>query len=507
MTSIYQPLSTWDQAAPRAYIRQVHCFAYNQPDECLLEPLRQNLRAALDRTAKLWPKFAGRVVLQHGSAGKVSVAKSPGDEITLRVLDDRDSFGWDYEHLKSAGFPAQPFVGPSFALPQALDEDGPGLAATVIHARVIRGGLLLCTFCHHVLVDGMGMNKFLSAFAAYTRELNEGHVIDSESYMNAHIDVPADLGSALIKKYTFEDLVQQCPEYHVLAEPSGPLTFRSSPNNPSLESVPKTGRLFVLEAKALQLLKSAVCRPRNDGIVASNGTYQPSTFACLAALTWAHSTSARLRASSANCSTQEGRQSNGYGEEIFRLVLPASWARRAFTDLADQYVGNAVGMVEITTDVHTILAAAQWSPETTSDAKKAFASLVSSIETALAGIDEDFVTTRTAMMRAAPDPRLIGSNVDPQDPRDFMFNSWRHFGADVAWGMPGIGGQDVAPKAGTRADAVRRTQSDWNLGAGLIMPGSKESTSYEMIVTLEVSSMEELCRDSCWGGWLRDVVN
>lgn len=44
------------------------------------------------------------------------------------------------------------------------------------------------------------------------------------------------------------------------------------------------------------------------------------------------------------------------------------------------------------------------------------------------------------------------------------------------------------------------------MGAGVIMPGAKESQRYEMLVTLDSKSMQRLCQNSGWKDWVGGIV-
>jgi hypothetical protein len=125
------------------------------------------------------------------------------------------------------------------------------------------------------------------------------------------------------------------------------------------------------------------------------------------------------------------------------------------------------------------------------------------IDSSITSIDDEFVTTRTAMFRAAPDPRFVGVNLDPQDPLDFIVNSWRHLGGDVVFGLPGLKPAGDEPgERGRRADAVRRAQPAWNMGACLVLPGKKRDSDYEILVTLDQESMGRLLTNREWMKWV-----
>src|SRR5699024_1609614 len=122
---------------------------------------------------KQFPACAARVFLEPGSMGKVSSGRTGAEEGALKVFDQRKLFGWTYQRLKEAGFPAKAFVDPSFTVPYQLVEGGPGIPVLEVHARVIEGGLLLCIYLHHSISDGRGMTNFLSVFADCSRSVSD----------------------------------------------------------------------------------------------------------------------------------------------------------------------------------------------------------------------------------------------------------------------------------------------------------------------------------------------
>ncbi|PNY23791.1 Uncharacterized protein TCAP_06263 [Tolypocladium capitatum] len=477
-----QRLSTWNQVAPRYYVRQVYCFPYRARCEDL-EPLRRHIASALASAAEHLPDVAGKVVLGTTRAGQLLISKASSDRVPLKVFDHRETFGYAYADLKAQGFPASAFVDPSFNVPYKLVEGGQGIPAAEIHARVIDGGLLLYIYFHHSISDGIGMCNFISTFALYTRS---GHVQRPGYPTDIHVDLPVETGAQLIEGHTFEDLMSRCPEYVIVPDLSGPT---------------KTGRIFVFGSEKIETLKTAVREWRRGNAIAT-GNRNPSTFACLAALTWSYATVNRMAFPPGSDVSIEG---NPCLEGVdCRLLMPASWARRAFQDITN-YAGNAIALPNANTGLGHLFAVACSSPESLPETRDALGPLVHSIETALASVNDESVTTRTAMFRAAPDPRVIGVDLDPRDPRDFAFNSWRHLGADTLWGIPGAGGNGPGA-SGVAPDAVRRAQDAWNMGAGLIMPGRKQSRRYEVLVTLDTVSMIRLCSDERWNSWVDEIV-
>ncbi|KAK2592774.1 hypothetical protein QQS21_009517 [Conoideocrella luteorostrata] len=492
------PLSTWDQIAPRQYIRQVYCFPY-QPAQCgALQPLYNALRVALDRTCVELPDFAGKVGLE-GKPGHLAILKQAHDEPVLEVVDHSKTFPFDYAELKAKGFPAQAFVGPSFDLEHSWT-DRSKIPVVKVHARIISGGLMLCVYVHHSTTDGMGMNNFMSRFARYTLlpDYSVYHLRDAS--IKKHFELPDDITSAPTDQNSFEHLMEQCPEYWIAPKYSGPLTFNFSPSEVPFESITKEGRIFVFNADSIELLKETATK--YHPLIDNDVYIRPSTFACLTALTWV----------SVIISRREVAQTVSM-EKSARLLLNASWARRAFTKLIHDSTsntnanGNTVAMVNLQVELSNLVTA-RLSQEVTPATGRAFAKVVHLIEVALASITDDFVATRTAMIRAAPDPRMIGVDHDPLDPHDFIINSWRHLGADTRWNLPGVIGDEEARDADGSVcpDAVRRAQPVWNMSAGLILPGRQCSKKYEILVTLDAMSMAKLCSDQCWMTWVDRVV-
>ncbi|OAQ67134.1 anthranilate n-hydroxycinnamoyl/benzoyltransferase [Pochonia chlamydosporia 170] len=495
-----EPLSTWDQIAPRDHVRQVFCFPYQGPQDGDLQPLRQVLRSALDRACTDLPDFAGRVVPVDSPPGHLFISKHGNDRAKLDVIDDSETSPFSYEELKARGFPPGAFVGSCFGLEQESRQDNQVVPATKIQARVIRGGLLLCIYVHHSVTDGIGLTNFVSTFARYTLYRERDELLPKSANLARHPELPIELTSTLLERNAFDDLMKLCPEYWATPHGSHPLTLRFGPTSVPFESIPKEGRIFVFDKDTIALLKETATRYQADG----SDFINPSTFACLAALTWIFVTSARVRV----------KHKFSLGKELqvphtnARIMVPASWSRRAFSHLINSKTGNTVAIMKLETELSNLIKAKMFR-ELTPATGKAFAKLVQLIEAGLAGIDEDFVTIRTAMFLAASDPRHIGLAHNPLDPCDFIINSWRHLGADTRWGIPGVVG-DVGISGvhdhGIMPDAVRRAQPAWNMGAGLIMPGSKDSKSYEVLITLDSMSMAELCSDQAWMTWIDRVV-
>lgn len=483
----------------RAYVRQVFCFPLDKTFDDL-RALYKRIRDGLSLASTHLPHFAGTLRVSSDPAGRAFLSTSADDTVSLKMFDHREdaSFYWTYPKLKASGFPCKAFVGPLFSLPYELQEDGPAVPVTEVHARIIHGGLLLCFYMHHSVSDGIGMYAFVSTFAGYTFP-NEGRASGKGTTArldaDVDIDIPSSSTAKLVRDSAFEQLLQRCPEYVALDEPTGPT---ASPcirhgNLPPLCDVAKTGRIFKFGPDKIAKLKS-IARAWASITLA---TSRPSTFACLAAVTWSFCTVSRIV--SRPVSTRNPS----------RLLIPVSWRRRAFQSQLAGYASNAVCIAQASTDVrHHLAASTTEAPFSRRMIQEAtLGKLICLIDESINRVDDDFVRLRTALFRAAPDPRYVGINVDPQDPLHFVVNSWRHLGGDIEFSLPGMMEPKMPEVDGGRrtADAVRRAQPEWNMGAGLILPG-KENADYEILVTLDEASMANLLANAGWNSWVSETV-
>jgi hypothetical protein len=242
-----------------------------------------------------------------------------------------------------------------------------------------------------------------------------------------------------------------------------------------LELIEKTGKIFVFRRDRIQELQQLVRQhlksPQN-----------PSTYTCLAALTFAHITKAREQAE-AFLPSFEGK----YEASLWNSV---NWRTRAFQDFTEDYFGNAA-LPAVTKVPRRLLIKA-------CDDTLAFAKLVPMIKASVDAVDEEYVLRRLAMVSALPDPRLIGVNYDPRMPQTLAFNTWRHFGADAIWDIPGVSVE--------KPDAIRRAHGSWNLGTALILPAQALSIHQEIFVSLSKVSMDLLCKDREWLKWVDRII-
>ncbi|KAL1890946.1 hypothetical protein Sste5346_007943 [Sporothrix stenoceras] len=497
-------LSGWDQVAMRGYMSKALCFPF---DNAQMDAAIKHIVASLARMAQQRPDFAGTLEVRDG--GIIHHISGHNNTIPFFFEDISAEFPYkSYAELKAAEFPPGAFVHPRFFQPCALAEGQPGVPVLIVKAFTIPGGLFLATYFSHAFADGDCLRIFLETFSRQTR----GLAFDGASTKNLNAPFANESNVKDKDGSRLQELLEKVTEYMVLDEPVGPTTPKFRPGGVPMTDITKIGKVFVFDNARLNQLRCSIfgsneaamangnengntrgCLSGNSN-KSTNGlalspSNMPSNYTCLAGLTWAHISKARLA---------DSAQYMPHCPETDKMALlqtMVNWKSRALCEANPTYFGNATAIAVTrlsTTD--SILSRASSSP---SDLAK----LVSTIEKTIAGVDDDFVCDRTELFARVPDPRLVGLRFDPRTPQDLGFNTWRFFGMDTKWSIPGVhGGTD------SECDMIRRLQAMWNMSGALILPAKATSTTHELLVTLPKTSMDLLCRDPEWMKWVDRVV-
>lgn len=476
------PLTAWNQAALRGYIRQVHCFPTDGGRDAL-DSFAHGLGEALKLVCRRTPYMAGRLTTSKQQPGVVILHTSKADEIELKTCDMRHDDNLAYAKLRDRGFPAGAFVGPLFNNDHTLVEDAGPIPVAEFLLILVDGGILMCPFVFHAITDGVGVTYFLSAAAEAWRD-PEAFMARPLSYPSK-IDIPVPSSHAGMEPddRLAKALGPRCPEFDLTepgADHDGHLATMYG------VSEVKFGVIFVFGPDKVRLIKEAV--------VSAGYPSTPSTFACLTALSWAFMTTTRLQTVGiADESRQKDREC--------RVVIPTWWGDRLFQELLGDYAGNAVAFTEPRHGAADLFTIADCASTDLEKCKDALTRVIQNLETSLNSVDEDFVKTRSALFNAVSDPRLAQYNFRPSDNHQLFFNSWRRLGADIQWPVPNISG----PRLMT-ADAVRKTQNEWNESAGLIMPGRRDQREYEAVLSSDADSMAALRSNEAWKSWIEKEI-
>lgn len=541
-------LSIWNQHSPRVYISVVLCFPC---DDRLRDDAAHHLETSLRRLSRSRPLFAGR--LYTSGPGQISVRRAPFYTIPFDVCV-ADKEAWPtYQHMRDEGFPPSLFIDPWYARQGDPERASEPLPVSRVQARFVEGGMLLSVFLHHSIMDGQSLGIFLECLAAQTRlqqgpadhpseqkialsaprhyyhNLKTHHHHHHHNYQQQHQKGGSDL------RAQFQRLAAKCPEYTILPDFSGPTQPRYFDAGTPMNEIERTGRIFVFSNERLEALRELVVRIHASDVSTSTSgsgsssaparspTLLPTTTTCytaLAALTFAHVTRARrvaenyllgsnnsmggttATATAKNTTTTTTTTTTSTNPKSVRRAVAATattaqlwnsvnWRfRGAFQDATKDYFGNAAlpAVTRVATDG---LAAA-------CEDDAALARTVLLVRETIDGVDQAYVHKRLAMLAAAPDPRLIGLKYDPRAAEALAFNTWRHFGADAEWHVPGCPAR--------KAHAIRRAHGGWNLGTALILPAQAGSTKQELFVSLSVKAMERLCNDERWMRWVDRVI-
>ncbi|KAJ6780661.1 hypothetical protein PWT90_01321 [Aphanocladium album] len=472
-----RPLTAWNQAALRGYIRQVHCLETDGGLEAL-EVLATKLNDALRLVCFRTPYMAGKLSLSKEQPGVILLHTEGGAQMNCMTCDARENEDLEYTKLRDQGFPAGAFVGALFDNRQTLSEDGPQIPVAQILLILVDGGILMCVFVYHAITDGAGLNYFLSAVAAAMKDPDH-FARQPQQYPNK-IDMPVpSMGS---ENENDDKLVQvlseQCPEFDMLEPGTKHEDHQASMYG--LSEV-KFGGIYVFGPEKLQMVK--------DAVVSAGYPSIPSTFCCLTAVSWAFMTTTRL--------TTVGIADESRSSDVkCRVLIPTWWGDRLFQEQLSSYAGNAVAFTEALHGAADLFAIAEAALTNLGDAKDALMRVVRTIDETLSSVDEDFVKTRSTLFNSVADPRLPQYNFRPADPKQLFFNSWRRLGADIEWMIPTASGTRLAT-----ADAVRKTQNEWNESAGLIMPGRRDQKDYEVVLSSDAESIASLRRNKFWKSW------
>lgn len=471
-----EQLSVFNQCSPRGYICVVLCFPFNNSRR---KDAINHLQQSLARLANERPLFAGR--LRATSNGRVVIRQSRVFDIPFKevpydeLVPYEDGNEVTYEQLKRKEFPPERFIHSRYGIPGLGDSTGDLLPVSKVEVAFAPGGLLLSIFLQHAITDGGSLEVFLKAFGNRTRNISDS--LPSEQRLP--VPTPRLHGvesGKLSETSAFRGLVKSCPEYTILTDLSGPTQPIPQTTGLPISSLRKIGKIFVFTAEKLDELRDLIMKENKSDT-------RPTAYISLATLAFAHITKARIK--------NEPRLTGIEPSQKATLWNSVNWRPRAFPRTAtENYFGNAV-LPAVTRVTREHVNGACYD---NGDLARLSISVKRSIEV----VDEDYVRQRMSMMSQAPDPRMVGVNYDPRSPETLAFNTWRHFGADAEWDIPGV--------PVTKPDSIRRATGGWGLGTALLLPAKKNSNRQELFVSLSVDAMQALCQDERWMRWVDRVI-
>ncbi|KAB5511563.1 hypothetical protein GE09DRAFT_1269971 [Coniochaeta sp. 2T2.1] len=501
-TTTTHPLSLWDQVAPRNYMSIVLCFSSAQTHPSAQLSVSNHLRTALSRLASRRREFAG--TLHLGGPGStnphhVLLSTSPAHHIPLHVVDLYDESDTRYEGLREEGFPARVFVDRRLVVSGELRPGGKRVPVVQIRFVFVRGGFFLLVYLHHAFGDGSCMDALLKELGDETR-LGADLVVEDEQEETEEVDrtFDIDLPTGEGGGNGFDQLLKQCPEYGLLPEPTGP----TQPILPPIEGIEchdLEEKIFIIDKNRLdavrqQLSNSTPCQGPQPTV---------SRYMTLAALTWAHTTRARLSTSCLSPSLLAHHQPTLFNSHDWlsptKNLFPTNHSLR-------HYFGNSISwaVTRFPSTASLISSCLPSSPPSSSSSLNPLANLATGISNFNTTISAPHIQTRTRLFSAIPDIRRLGLALDARLPHYFSFNTWLHLGSRATFLFPSYGEGDDRQK---KPDAIRRVQGNCGLPSALILPdvGTGEGEIW-LLITLEREAMGVLEGDGGWMGICREVI-
>ncbi|KAL8366993.1 hypothetical protein RB595_007887 [Gaeumannomyces hyphopodioides] len=518
-------LDFWSQTAPRDWVAYGMCFPHHGGRK-ERERAIQALLTALAKLARDRPKYAGRLRLsRHPETPGVLNWTPSNNGIDAKFSDVSGEIDETYDQLRAKGFPASFFHNPEvFALginpnpadPTQSDKTPPaganGAAATAavstletrtevpvvaIRGFFIKGGLILQICLHHAFGDGYCMRDFLDDFSAETRgetlKRNGGrrklHLpLDFLHDRCALLGMPRGLPRETKVKW----LASRCPEYTF--DPQW-FTGPTQPYRPPPASQERTGCVIASIDKVKLDALRRVLRSRHG--------HEPSEYVALSALLWAYVTLHRSEVEGA------GR------EKMATLSNPVNWKRNLangpLIGVMEDYFGNATAKCLTRVDRHHLVGAARQSSAARNaddvglekDARlDDLRGIAAAIRKNIDAVDDAFVALRTGLYRAVPDPRNLGLVDDPYSAAYMQFNTWRPFGADAKFKIPGVP-DDSRGAGGACPESIRKVMmgKQFDFRNVLIMPANRFSDDTEILISLPARSLSSLLKDKGFTRW------
>lgn len=497
-------LSPFDQLL-RLYVHKLFCFPF--PDPCRQQEAEHRIQQALSATILKWPFITGRVCPaddgeQHNAVQVCyetpALAAFQDHILTVNNLTAED-LGSTYEELAEADMPPSALKMELLSTVPEWPKPRGAYPALAVQANFIQGGLIICFAFHHAVADGGSFIQFIKAFAeATTSPVNPDAAVQcSVPTRIAYINAPDNEVRALrsFPEYNASDVVARSilrPTKNgfiikPLLELISRLTRKVWPYDPyptGLEPRQITTRILTFDAETIQGLHCSI-----NGLLKDfqDPPHWASPIACLSSLIWV----AVVRA----------RQNRLNPDDKAKIGIAVD--ARPSLELPN-YFGNAVVHTNAIAPVSELLPGENANPRTRCGLDiDALARAAQHMRRATEGVTKKYVNDRLTTFSALADPTelpaIYGQAMDTSH-TGIDFSSWIAQGADLEFGIPGIGTSTVA--------FWRKAWSP-NEGAYNILPrkgGSKGNANWEVSIGLSVEDMEKVCQQLQEGGWLERVV-
>ncbi|KAI4125290.1 MAG: hypothetical protein LQ338_004336 [Usnochroma carphineum] len=419
----------------RTYTQLLLCFPIEpQVDRLKVIGALQHAAAALIEAI---PILGGQVVNQKderievpdsGSLLVVPYNHPNGSSVRVKALDEFVP----YHALRSSKVPASMLDATTIAPMKGLPErygDSDVTPVLIIQANFIPGGLLLCFAGMHSCMDATGLGGLIRMFATLCRdEQLSGEDLEAANFDRAHLPVSLK------------------PDQSPMSHPELAVQAEVGQSDDSSSSPASVWSYFNIPTSKLRELKADGSKGTTSGWVSTNDV--------VSAWLWQAITKAR----SSHIDTSRGT-----------TLLRAINARRV---LKPPFPGSYLGNI--------VMCAFHQVP-VTDIRDQPLSKITQEVRKVTNTIDDHYVRSVAALIRAEPDRNKIGFVMDAPD-RDFLVSSWAALPVYEDFGVVG------------KPEYVRRpTFSPW-AGVCYIMPKQPDG-SFEFVLSLQEDDMLRLRND------------
>lgn len=415
------------------------CLCFPVSDVSSYQQLIKTLETGLERLHTAFPWLAGRVINEGATTGNTGVFKiaTLGEPSRLSVKDIRDDPSHpSMESLRRSKFPInsldQSIFAPRKTVIDAESSSPPEVFS--LQATLINGGLILTFIGHHQAIDGIGQDHIIRLFSKACR----GEDFTSEE--------------RLVGNLSSDNVI---PLLEASCEPPSSLDHQifqtpSSSSQPLEDSPVCAWAYYSFPSSSLDALKAFAAQTSTSKFI--------STDDALTAFIWKSVSSARLsRLSPSTPSTLaravDLRQPLGISHMHPGFVQNMTYNTSSFQELVDMPLGALASQLRSKID-----------PETSTVAHD--------------------TRSLATLLGNSPDKSQISFAASLSRSTDVFFSSWAKMKAY---------GYDFGPGLG-RAEAVRRTKSQYTEGLMYLMP-REPSGEIGLVICLSEGDMGILRRN------------
>lgn len=307
-------LAPLDNGITRIYVPKLLFFP--EPVDSDVFAVIDLLRQGLSRTLEAMPLLSGTLqVVDHKGALCVTAPWATVDEI-FKVNDLRDEGGPGYQSLRDKRFPLKDLDASLLPLASMTKSEK---TVMLVQMNIIKGGFIMTLCLHHSFTDGNGTSAIAKVWAAFCggedgSRLLTKEVLDRERLMHGWENAK----------------LADVPEYGILSDVS---RYAISPTRSSAPHI-DDAIIFFPKSKLVELKTMASASKHEDrnGWISTNDVLCALLSCCLASATYAETRADRS----------------------WVLNMVVGGRRLLDPPLPEDYIGNVLSFIRLSTPSHTI---------------------------------------------------------------------------------------------------------------------------------------------------------